>query len=221
MPAPARRQVRRGARSRQSGSRSPIRITSRNAVFSRVNLLPSNSVVAPAIVNLIDRRVLGRAAGMHVCARNDFIRRSGYWAAPGFSCLFLHESNAMTHSSRRFRQTSRPHCLYHCCDDDTFRQARLYTRRLRNTQRLQSRPAAAPTDREVGRGTGEDTTLATPGALALRRLANRIAAYAPHDGAFQLRLPGTYAIRLSRMTTEAPTPLWAPPCASRRRAPRS
>ena len=84
------------------------------------------------------------------------------------------------------------------------RQARLYTRRLRNTQRLQSRPgrradgfarsAAAP---------GEDTTLATPGALALRRLANRLAAYAPHDGAFQLRLPGTYAIRLSRMTTEA------------------
>ena len=83
------------------------------------------------------------------------------------------------------------------------RQARLYTRRLRNTQRLQSRPgrradgftrsAAAP---------GEDT-LATPGALPLRRLANRLAAYAPHDGVFQLRLPGTYAIRLSQMTTEA------------------
>ena len=50
---------------------------------------------------------------------------------------------------------------------------------------------------------GEDTTLATPGAIALRRLANRIAAYAPHDGAFPLRLPGAYAIRLSRMTTEA------------------
>ena len=86
----------------------------------------------------------------------------------------------------------------------TSRQARLYTRRLRHTQRLQSRPgrradgfvrsAAAP---------AEDTTLATPGALALRRLANRLAAYAPHDGAFQLRLPGAYAIRLSRLTTEA------------------
>ncbi|HYT66744.1 MAG TPA: AraC family transcriptional regulator [Vicinamibacterales bacterium] len=50
---------------------------------------------------------------------------------------------------------------------------------------------------------GEDTTLATPAALALRRLATRLAAYAPHDGAFQLRLPGTYAIRLSRMATEA------------------
>ena len=84
------------------------------------------------------------------------------------------------------------------------RQARLYTRRPRNSQRLQSRP-----DRRVdgfarsGALTGEDPTLATPGALALRRLANRLAAYAPHDGAFQLRLPGTYAIRLSRMTTEA------------------
>ena len=84
------------------------------------------------------------------------------------------------------------------------RQARVYTRRLRNTPRPPSRlgrradglarSAPAP---------GEDTTLATPGALALRRLANRIAAYAPHDGSFQLRLPGTYAIRLSRMTTEA------------------
>jgi AraC-like DNA-binding protein len=49
----------------------------------------------------------------------------------------------------------------------------------------------------------EDTTLATPGALALRRLASRLAEYAPHDGVFQLRLPGTYAIRLSRMTTHA------------------
>ena len=41
-----------------------------------------------------------------------------------------------------------------------------------------------------------------PGALALRRLANRLATYAPHDGAFPLRLPGTYAVRVSRMTTE-------------------
>ena len=46
-------------------------------------------------------------------------------------------------------------------------------------------------------------TLTTAGALALRRLANRLAAYAPHDGVFQLRLPGTYAIRLSQLTTEA------------------
>lgn len=44
--------------------------------------------------------------------------------------------------------------------------------------------------------------LASPGAVALRRLANLLAGYTPHDGAFQLRLPGTYAVRLSRMTTE-------------------
>jgi AraC-like DNA-binding protein len=50
---------------------------------------------------------------------------------------------------------------------------------------------------------GEDTSLAVPGTFALRRLAALLASYAPHDGAFQLRLPGTYAIRLSRTTTES------------------
>jgi AraC-like DNA-binding protein len=84
------------------------------------------------------------------------------------------------------------------------RQARLYTRRLRNTQRLQSRPGRrADGFAKPAAASAEETTLATPGALALRRLADRIAAYAPHDGVFQLRLSGTYAIRLSRMTTEA------------------
>ena len=84
------------------------------------------------------------------------------------------------------------------------RQALLYTRGLRNTQRLQSRPGRRGDGFARPAATSaEETTLATPAALALRRLANRLAAYAPHDGAFQLRLPGTYAIRLSRMTTEA------------------
>src|SRR6185369_3115201 len=41
-----------------------------------------------------------------------------------------------------------------------------------------------------------------PGALALRRLANLVSRYAPHDGAFPLRLPGAYVVRLSEMTTE-------------------
>ena len=48
----------------------------------------------------------------------------------------------------------------------------------------------------------EDASLAAPGALALRRLAQLIAAYAPHDGGFPLRLPGTHAIRFSRMSSE-------------------
>jgi AraC-type transcriptional regulator N-terminus len=51
-------------------------------------------------------------------------------------------------------------------------------------------------------GAGDDTSLAGPSALKLRRLADVLASYAPHDGGFPLRLPGTYAIRLSRMSTE-------------------
>ena len=82
-------------------------------------------------------------------------------------------------------------------------QARPYTRRLRTTQRVQSRTARSESFARPAAALGEDTSLATPGALPLRRLANRLAVYAPHDGAFQLRLPGTWAIRLSRMTTEA------------------
>ena len=68
---------------------------------------------------------------------------------------------------------------------------------------MQSRTARAESFARPAAALAEDTSLATPGALPLRRLANRLAAYAPHDGAFQLRLPGTWAIRLSRMTTEA------------------
>jgi AraC-like DNA-binding protein len=46
-----------------------------------------------------------------------------------------------------------------------------------------------------------DLTLAGPGELALRGLANLIARDAPHDGVFPLRLPGTYALRRSQMNT--------------------
>jgi AraC-like DNA-binding protein len=41
-----------------------------------------------------------------------------------------------------------------------------------------------------------------PGALPLRRLAQLLSAYARYDGVFELRLPGTYAVRASRMSTE-------------------
>lgn len=68
------------------------------------------------------------------------------------------------------------------------RQTGLEARRVRNTP-----PRSSPPRRGDG----------SPGPLALRRLAGRLAAYAPHDGAFPLRLPGTYAVRLSRMTTES------------------
>jgi AraC-type transcriptional regulator N-terminus len=39
--------------------------------------------------------------------------------------------------------------------------------------------------------------------VAVRRPANLLDSYTPHDGAFQLRLPGTWAVRRSRMTIEA------------------
>jgi AraC-like DNA-binding protein len=48
-----------------------------------------------------------------------------------------------------------------------------------------------------------DTSLVGPGPVALRRFANALASHAPHDGIFPLRLPGTYAVRLSRTTSQA------------------
>lgn len=63
--------------------------------------------------------------------------------------------------------------------------------------RAQGRPAPLA----VGPPLGE-SSLATPGSLTLRRLANLILRYAPHDGSFALRLPGTYALRRSRITSE-------------------
>jgi AraC-like DNA-binding protein len=86
----------------------------------------------------------------------------------------------------------------------TPRQARQHRRRVRNAHGLES-PTSQRVDgfRTSAAGAGEGTDLAAPSALALRRLANLLASYSPHDGAFQLRLPGTSAIRLSRMTTEA------------------
>jgi AraC-like DNA-binding protein len=48
----------------------------------------------------------------------------------------------------------------------------------------------------------QDISLAAPGPLALRTLAEQVARYAPRDGVFPLRLPGTYALRRSRLTSE-------------------
>jgi len=47
-----------------------------------------------------------------------------------------------------------------------------------------------------------ELTVEAPLALALRRLASLVARYAPHDGAFPLRLPGTAVVRRSQMTSE-------------------
>jgi AraC-like DNA-binding protein len=48
----------------------------------------------------------------------------------------------------------------------------------------------------------EDLSLAAPSPVALRRMSNLIARYAPQDGVFPLRLPGTYALRRGRITAE-------------------
>lgn len=84
------------------------------------------------------------------------------------------------------------------------RQARQNRRRVPSAEGPESR-AGRRVDgfRSSAVGVGDDANLAAPGALALRRLAHLLASYTPHDGVFQLRVPGTYAIRLSRMTTEA------------------
>lgn len=48
----------------------------------------------------------------------------------------------------------------------------------------------------------EDLSLGAPSAVALRRMSSLIARYAPQDGVFPLRLPGTYALRRGRITAE-------------------
>jgi AraC-like DNA-binding protein len=75
----------------------------------------------------------------------------------------------------------------------TARRGRAYVRRT----------AGSPEVRHDAHPASEDVSLAAPGALGLKRLANLIARHAPRDGVFPLRLPGTYALRRSRMTSEA------------------
>jgi AraC-like DNA-binding protein len=66
-------------------------------------------------------------------------------------------------------------------------------------------PAARQTPRHAARGVRNtepnDISAAAPGALPLRKLANLLATYAPHDGAFELRMPGAFAVRKSRITS--------------------
>ena len=70
-------------------------------------------------------------------------------------------------------------------------------------ERARSRERGADEHRTSALLAGEDTRLVSPSGLALRRLATLLGSSTPHDGAFQLRVPGTWAIRLSRLTTEA------------------
>ena len=86
----------------------------------------------------------------------------------------------------------------------TSQSARQDRRRVRSEREPERRHARRADERRTGaRLASEDTKLVSPSGLALRRLATLLGSYTPHDGAFQLRVPGTWAIRLSRLTTEA------------------
>ena len=86
----------------------------------------------------------------------------------------------------------------------TGQEPRGRTLRVRNDDWLESRRSRGA-ERAAPSATGtslNDITLAAPGALALRRMANLLARYAPQDGVFPLRLPGTYALRRARLTSD-------------------
>jgi hypothetical protein len=55
---------------------------------------------------------------------------------------------------------------------------------------------------------------------SLGRLATLLAAHAPYDGVFELRVPGLYVVRRSRPTRGLERGLCCPRCASWRRAQR-
>ena len=78
-----------------------------------------------------------------------------------------------------------------------------YRRGVSNGEARKIRSESVDRDERTTAVVSGETNLAGPGALKLRRLANLLASFAAHDGIFPLRLPGTYAIRLSRTTTEA------------------
>jgi hypothetical protein len=81
-------------------------------------------------------------------------------------------------------------------------QARERTRRGAGYAVGSLRGRVAPSAPPLTGPAPDDASLATPGAMALRRLANLLARYAPHDGVFPLRLPGVFALRLGRMTSQ-------------------
>ena len=132
------------------------------------------------------------------------MRRIAYRAESDVFCLFLRESDHHCGSESEVSANDTSALLVPLPVMATpSPPARLSTRHRRNTQRQQSLSRATRRRRSGVRGGTRRGHAHTAGALALRRLANRLAAYAPHDGVFQLRLPGTYAIRLSQLTTEA------------------
>ena len=136
------------ARSRQTG-RNGRSAQHRETLSShgRSPLL-SNSVVAPAIVKF-DRTtgVTARSGRRDISAlattSPDDQRTVRCQAFLAYSST---NRNSITHASRMFRQTSRPRCLYHCCDDDHLPAKPVHTRDVFGTRRACSPAAAAVPD---------------------------------------------------------------------------
>jgi AraC-like DNA-binding protein len=82
--------------------------------------------------------------------------------------------------------------LYHCRMAQISAEARESRRRVRGDDLAPAANGSRPVPLD----------LATPGALASRGLAKLIERYAPRDGVFPLRLPGVYALRRGRMSSE-------------------
>ena len=81
---------------------------------------------------------------------------------------------------------------------------------------------AAPSASSAPGTSLNDISLAAPGAVALRRMANLLARYAPHDGVFPLRLAGDLCAAPCPDDVRArPRHARAVRCASWRRGPRS
>jgi hypothetical protein len=85
----------------------------------------------------------------------------------------------------------------------TAHHTRERTSGTRRSRRRDFRRGADPSRSASSGPASSELTPEAPGALVQRRLANQVARYAPHDGAFPLRLPGTYVVRRSHMTTTA------------------
>jgi hypothetical protein len=129
---------------------------------------------------------------------------SGYWAAPDVSCLFRQKSNG-NHAlcSQVWASLAAALVVLFPTMIPTAPQARERARRAHDTNERELRRRKPDRTAPVATGTSlNDISLTAPGALALRSLANLIARYAPHDGVFPLRLPGTYALRRGRITSE-------------------
>ena len=129
-------------------------------------------------------------------------RRPAYRAPPGISCLFLRELERRLPARLAGFGKRRAALAVPLAMMPTARPARAHAPSCPTAEAGVRRSRDATIPHHQRRHVLDDLSLAAPGAVALRRLANLLARYTPHDGVFPLRLPGTYALRRARMTSE-------------------